>query len=157
MTTTGLTNLDRAINTLHIWLSALEDELRFEDRAQTYRALEATLCSLRDQLTIEQSAHLSAQLPLIVRGAFFNGWQPSRVPVNDRSLEGFLDHVRQGLEHGPGSEKVDPLRVTRAVFGVLQEFIAPGLIEKIRGGLHGSIAAVWPNPSEDSEGRQHLH
>ncbi|MDT5231383.1 MAG: hypothetical protein QOI39_1883, partial [Mycobacterium sp.] len=36
--------------------------------------------TLRDRLTVEASAHFAAQLPDLIRGIFYAGWNPSAVP-----------------------------------------------------------------------------
>ena len=45
------------------------------DRRSAYRALRSVLHVLRDRLTPEQAVHLGAQLPLLVRGIFYDGWR----------------------------------------------------------------------------------
>ena len=35
-----------------------------------------------DRLTVEASAHFAAQLPDLIRGIFYAGWNPSAVPEN---------------------------------------------------------------------------
>ncbi len=42
--------------------------------------LRAWLHCLRDRLSVQVAAHFAAQLPELLRGVFFDGWNPSRVP-----------------------------------------------------------------------------
>jgi uncharacterized protein (DUF2267 family) len=51
------------------------------DRRFAYRMLRAWLHTLRDRLTVEETAHFAAQLPELVRGVYYDGWNPTRVPV----------------------------------------------------------------------------
>src|SRR6185369_10762254 len=51
-----------------------------EDREFAYRVLRAWLHTLRDRLTVQASAHFAAQLPDLIRGIFYAGWNPSGVP-----------------------------------------------------------------------------
>lgn len=48
---------------------------------------ERGLYSVRDRLTLEVAAHFAAhfaaQLPERLRGVFYDGWDPSRVPEKD--------------------------------------------------------------------------
>ena len=50
------------------------------DRHLAYRILRTWLHCLRDRLSVEVAAHFDAQLPELLRGVFFGGWNPSRVP-----------------------------------------------------------------------------
>jgi uncharacterized protein (DUF2267 family) len=47
-----------------------------ERRNQSYAALGAVLHALRDRLTVEETAQLGAQLPMLVRGIFYAEWDP---------------------------------------------------------------------------------
>ncbi|RDI68290.1 DUF2267 domain-containing protein [Nocardia pseudobrasiliensis] len=70
-----------AVHTAHIWVHAVADALNTEDRAFAHRALRAWLHTVRDQLGVSAAAHLSAQLPELLRGTFFEGWMPNQVPA----------------------------------------------------------------------------
>jgi uncharacterized protein (DUF2267 family) len=81
MSATGLDVFDQTLQKTNIWLKEIMDDLG-PDRQRAYHALRAVLHTLRDRLTVEEAAHLSAQLPLLVRGIYFEGWHPrtSRPP-----------------------------------------------------------------------------
>uniref|UniRef100_UPI001C30EF88 DUF2267 domain-containing protein n=1 Tax=Bacillus sp. GbtcB10 TaxID=2824755 RepID=UPI001C30EF88 len=66
MSETQVAALDHTIQQTNLWLKRLVEEHHFADRHQAYNALRAVLRALRDQLTIEQSLHLSAQFPILV-------------------------------------------------------------------------------------------
>ena len=51
------------------------------------------LHTLRDRLTVEEAAHLSAQLPLLIRVIYFEGWHPAHKPTKERFKEQFLDQI----------------------------------------------------------------
>src|SRR4051812_26330157 len=71
----------RAEATAHEWLARVGHELGTDDRVLTHRVLRAWLHLVRDRLPAGPAVHFAAQLPVLVRGEFFDGWNPSRVPV----------------------------------------------------------------------------
>ena len=85
----GVQALDRSIHHANSWLSDLTEELG-EDRQTVYRMLRAFLHLLRDRLTVEEGAHLAAQLPHLWRGVFYEGWVPTRTPETYRDRDTFL-------------------------------------------------------------------
>src|SRR5690348_4982934 len=69
-----------------------------ERRNQSYEVMRVVLHTLRDRLTVDEAAQLGAQLPLLIRGVYYEGWNPSRVPQKmDR--EEFLLRVRQNVRY----------------------------------------------------------
>jgi uncharacterized protein (DUF2267 family) len=58
-----------------------------------YGVLRAFLHALRDHLSVDESAALAAQLPIFVRGVFYEGWDPSRTPDRARDLDSFLGRI----------------------------------------------------------------
>lgn len=82
-----------------------------EQRNLSYGALRATLDALRDRLTVTEAAHFGAQLPTLVRGIYYDGWDPSRVPVKMDSGE-FLARVRSELPPQIGDGLEDLVRTT---------------------------------------------
>ena len=79
-TRTKVTALDHAIDSAHAWINDVAREFDTEDREFAYRVLRAWLHTLRDRLTVEASAHFAAQLPDLIRGIFYQGWNPNAVP-----------------------------------------------------------------------------
>ena len=78
------------------------------------------------------------QLPLVVRGVYYDGWNPRHTPVRVRNEEDFLDLVEQraprGLTH-------DSARVARALFRTLTRHLSPGEADAVRHVLPTKIAA----------------
>ena len=79
-TRTKVTALDHAIDSAHAWINDVAREFDTEDREFAYRVLRAWLHTLRDRLTVEASAHFAAQLPDLIRGIFYQAWNPNAVP-----------------------------------------------------------------------------
>ena len=89
-TTTHIRGLDHSVELTNIWLAELAAELGTDDRHEAYRALRAFLHTLRDRLTVDEVAELSSQLPILVRGVFFQDWQPHHAPARYRDRDEFL-------------------------------------------------------------------
>jgi uncharacterized protein (DUF2267 family) len=83
---------------------------------------------LRNRLTPEQAVHLGAQLPLLVRGIFYDGWRIAGKPSEERQPVGFATLVAADL---PTPLARDALRVTRAVFGLLEKELDRGETDRI--------------------------
>jgi uncharacterized protein (DUF2267 family) len=82
---------------------------------------------LRDRLPPEVAIKLAAQLPLLLRGIYYEGWHAAGTPTRERHIEDFIDHVWSEL---PMQFPVDPLNVTRGVFEIFWEHLDPGEFEK---------------------------
>jgi len=89
MTTTRVDIIDRSVEKAHIWINDVAAELSTEDGHHAYRVLHA----LRDHLTVDEAAKLAAQLPISVRGVFYEGWDPSRAPEHARDIDSFLTGI----------------------------------------------------------------
>jgi uncharacterized protein (DUF2267 family) len=133
---------DRALHRGNAWLQELSGELGWDDRDATLLALRAVLHALRDRLTPNEAVQLAAQLPLFLKGVYFDGWRPSATPVKLRDREAFLDQVRRPLIRG--IPEADPEEVTRAVFKLLDDHVSGGEIADIRNMLPAEWGDLWP-------------
>jgi uncharacterized protein (DUF2267 family) len=140
MSATGLEVFDRTVHKTNIWLKDLMELMECPDRHEAYLALRATLHALRDRLTIEEAAQLAAQLPMLIRGFYYESWDPTGKPLKERHREEFLARIKQELRPRP----TDPERVARAVFRVLANRISEGEIEDVEHVLPGEIRDLWP-------------
>lgn len=144
MSMTGLRSFDQSLTATKEWLKALQEELHFEDQNDAYSALRSVFHALRDRLTVDQAAHLAAQLPLLLKGVFYDQWKPAEQPLKYRSEEEFLSRVKDEL----GNPQWNPLRVSHAVFKVLEEQVTKGEIEKVKHELPPEIEKLWPQRTE---------
>ena len=103
--------------------------------------LRAVLHALRDRLTVAEAADLGAQLPMLIRGLYFEGWTPKGKPVKERRREEFLAHIAGAFR---GHAEVFPEEVAWAVFKVLANHVSAGEIGDIKHVLPGPIRALWP-------------
>src|SRR5690242_7474874 len=129
MSATGLKVFDTTIQTTNIWLDDIMRELGWKDRHKAYHALRAVLQTLRDRLSVDEALQLSAQLPLLVRGVFFEGWHPADKPRKERHWDQFVAHVSESFAL---DTEVDPTKITRSVLKVLCRHIAQGEADSLR-------------------------
>lgn len=128
--------LDRGVEKASIWVDDVADELGTADRHEAYRALRAVLHTLRDRLPFTETAQLSAQLPMLIRGILYEGWRPSHTPLHYRDPREFLDRVAEeaGL-HGDTEASFAVAAVAR----VLARHVSPGEIEDVAHALPEGI------------------
>jgi uncharacterized protein (DUF2267 family) len=115
--------------------------LGWQDRHKAYMALKATLHALRDRLTVEEVAQFGAQLPMLVRGFYYEAWDPTGKPLRARHKEQFLVQIERYFRQ---DDHVDPEKVARAVFAVLERRVSEGEIEDVLHVLPAEIRELWP-------------
>jgi uncharacterized protein (DUF2267 family) len=141
MSATGLEIFDKTLQVTHVWLNEIADELPWADRHRAYVALRAVLHTLRDRLTVEEASDLGAQLPMLVRGIYYEGWNPAKTP-DKKKLPEFLDSVGSHFRQTAVSN-ANPEQVTRAVFRVLSKHVSEGEIADVRQMLPKDLQALW--------------
>ena len=142
MSQTGLRAFDSTLQVTNTWLNDIRGEMGWEDRQQAYHALRAVLHALRDHLTVEDAAKLSAQLPLLVRGIYYEGWHPAGKPLKLRHQEDFLAPIALAFRD---SRDVRPEDVARAVFRVMSRHITEGELQHVALALPRPIRELWPD------------
>ena len=141
MSAQGLEVIDHTVQITHEWINDLRERLGWESSRDVLRLLRVTLMQVRDHLGHDELAQLSAQMPLLIRGMFYEGWSPSRTPVRGRNREDFL---------APIEAKVKDVRGWRgqkdvsAVFETLNVKISAGEIADVRDSLPQPIRDMWP-------------
>ncbi|MFE2994667.1 DUF2267 domain-containing protein [Nocardia sp. NPDC059246] len=119
-----------AIHTGRIWLRTVADRLGTDDRMQAHRALRAWLHTVRDRLDIGVAAHLSAQLPTLLRGVYYEGWTPGRVPVR-HDPQSFLDQFARTADVSTEEAR----RMSAAVTDALAQLFSPGQLDHVLAQL----------------------
>jgi uncharacterized protein (DUF2267 family) len=114
--------------------------LGWQSQDRAYHALRAVLHALRDRLSVDHVAALAAQLPMLVRGFYYEGWRPRGKPLKERHKEEFLAHIAAEFR---GDPNVDPERITRMVFQVLSKHVTSGEIENVTHSLPAELRSLW--------------
>jgi len=141
MSAQGLEGLDRTVELTHIWINDLDGQLKWNDKARSYRLLKAVLHALRDTLMVNEAVDLGAQLPGLLRGAYYEQWRPATTPVKGRSVEQFLARVNESFRRDP---LADSAGAVMTVFQLLTRKISEGEIDDVRRCLPREIRNIWP-------------
>jgi uncharacterized protein (DUF2267 family) len=139
MSAHGLDVFDRTLETTHIWLNEICNDLG-PDKQVAWKVLSTVLHKLRDRLPINLAAHLGAQLPLLVRGVYYDQFAPDHMPSQHRSREEFIIEVAEWLSD---TRPVEPEEAIRSVFRVLSRHISEGQVNKVRDSLPKSLRQMW--------------
>ena len=140
MSATGLKVFDSTLQTTNIWLDDLMQVLDWDDRHKAYHALSVVLHELRDHLPVDEVAQFAAQLPMLVRGFFFEGWHPAGKPVKERKKDEFIAHISEAFALDVSA---DPERIARGVFKVLRKHLTAGETKGVKLCLPHEIRELW--------------
>lgn len=146
MSATGLEVFDTTLQKTNAWLKELMVELSWDDRHRAYLALRATLHAVRDRLNVGEAVQLGAQLPMLIRGFYYEGWNPAHTPVKARHREEFLQDIEQYFAK---DLPMDAAWIARGVFKVLESRVSQGEIADVRHVLPTEIRELWPAHSAD--------
>lgn len=139
MAATGLDVFDRTLQATNAWLAEIMEHAGL-DRAGAWQALGAVLHALRDRVPAELAVHVGAQLPLLVRGLYYDGFSTAHEPDKARSLDAFLERIRFHLE---GGRLADPRLAAEAVLRVLARHLDPGQAGKLLRALPQPVQELW--------------
>ena len=149
MSANGLDVFDRTLETTHIWLNEICRDLG-PDKQVAWKVLSTVLHKLRDRLTLNLAAHLGAQLPLLVRGVYYDQFEPGKMPSDQRNRDDFVTEVAEWLSD---TRPVDPEEAIRSVFRLLSRHISEGQINKVRDALPKGLRKLWESAEDPTSGR----
>lgn len=137
-----LSSLETTVQKTHEWLRDIKKELGFDNDRAAYAALRATLHGLRDLLGTDQVAQLGAQLPMLLRGLYYEGWNPApSFPAGRPPRHDFLEAVRRELHDHQELRNTE--RAARIVFCVIKTHISQGEIAHIVQSLPQEVRTLW--------------
>lgn len=139
MSTNGLDVFDKTIQTTNSWLNEITEVIG-PDRQLAWKVLSTVLHKLRDRLPVDVAAHLGAQLPLLVRGVYYDQFQPAKQPSRCRDLDAFVAEVQEWLTD---VRPVNAKDAVDAVFATLSRHLPEGQLVIVRNSLPGSIRDRW--------------
>lgn len=138
MSATGLEVFDKTLQTTNTWLNEIS-QIVGPDRQLAWKVLSVVLHKLRDRLPVTLAVHLGAELPLLVRGVYYDQFQPAKQPTDWR-LEEFVEEVAEWLGD---VRPVNPHEAVRAVFTVVSRHVPGGQIAKVQDALPKDLREFW--------------
>jgi uncharacterized protein (DUF2267 family) len=141
MSTTGFRGFDHTVQETNLWINQIAELMGNPNRQLAYHALRGVLFALRDRLTVDEVFNLAAQLPMLIRGLFFEGYKAAGRPIKYHADE-FLARIEQELRMAGGA---NPERAARAVLTVLHQAIGEGEMRDVIDELPKDIRRLWPD------------
>lgn len=136
MSATGLHAFDRTLQTANTWLHEVEKASDIDDREHAYRITRAWLHTLRDRLPIDVAANLGAQLPILLRGVYYDGWNPSSVPVKYG-----LDAFAERFAREAAISETEVADAARAVTSAMRHQLSQGELDEVFKALPHDLRA----------------
>ncbi len=143
----NVSQLHRATELTRAWLLDLATHEPFTDEEAAYTVLRAVLHALRDRMAAQQVVQLGAQLPLLIRGVYFEGWRPTASPGGWTSGDEFYRQVEANVAEFPLARHVDVEAGTRLVLAFLAREIDPVQLRHVEAQLPEEIRRMMVGPA----------
>lgn len=140
MSALGLKIIDESVQQANAWINEVDYRTGWDHKQRAYRLLRAVLHAVRDHLSVDEAAQLAAQMPIMIRGLFYEGWNPSKTPVVERSRDGFVERIQKEFRTDPLG---DADHAIGAVLDVLDNRISEGEMEHVRKTFAKEIRALF--------------
>jgi uncharacterized protein (DUF2267 family) len=139
MSATGLDVFDKTLQTTNIWLNEIMNDIG-PDRAVAWKVLSVVLHKTRDRLPFDLAVHLGAELPLLVRGVYYDQLEPGKLPTKCRNLEEFTTEIAEWLSD---TRRINPALALQAVWATLSRHVPAGQIRKVQDALPEDLREFW--------------
>lgn len=134
---------ERTTHEAHEWVNELAGRTGWTSERDVLRLLRVVLTKTRDHLLVDEMAQFAAQLPIVLRGMFYEGWQPKKTPIHERHAADFVADIETKIKDVAdyaGSADI------KAVFNLLNARLSRGEIEDVRACLPTELREMWPAP-----------
>jgi uncharacterized protein (DUF2267 family) len=137
---TGIPAIEAAVQKSREWIREVSD-ITGREEADSLQMMRGVLHVLRDRLPVAEAADLAAQLPVLLRGYYFEGWRPVQQPVAYRNRREFLDAVAAQFEP---AGNLDPQQAVETVLGLLEKKISAGEMEDVKQNMPEALQEIFP-------------
>jgi uncharacterized protein (DUF2267 family) len=137
--------IDHAADGAQLWLHAIAEQLDCRDLRTAYHALRAVLHVVRDRLPLPDIVALGAQLPVLIRGIYYEGWAPHAMPTRACHVEEFLGLIERTM--ADAGIKLEPQHVVDAVFNQLRVQLSPSDLERLVPSMPAGMRLLFTAPA----------
>ncbi len=121
------------------WVNEVTRELGIDSRRDAFRMLRAFLHALRDRLPVNEAAQVAAQLPTLIRGIYYEGWNPGRTPQTYRDARTFLERIAHEADLAGETEAS---YAVQGLAAVLRRRVSEGELEDVLHALPPDVRAL---------------
>lgn len=136
----GLKFIDTAAQSANVWINEVDYRAGWANKQRSFRLLRQVLHVIRDHLNPDEAAQLGAQLPVLIRGIYYEGWNPSKTPVIERSRDGFIEKVQEGFATDPMD---DAEHAIASVIDVLDAHVSEGEMDDVKCTFSKQIRSLF--------------
>lgn len=141
MSVKAIHNFEHAVHAANDWIKELADEPEIGSETQAYTVLRIVLHALRDRMRVDEVARLSAQLPMLIRGFFFEGWKPSAAEnLEEETPPQFLQDIAERLMRLSEIEAEDAVYL---VYALLSRRFSAGELEHAERAMPLELVLKW--------------
>lgn len=130
--------------------------MNWENRERALSAFRASLHAVRDILPLQEVIHLGAQLPILIRGLYYENWHYNPKPLRLKTIGEFYELVRDNLGTGANKYSTEELRkFTRASLRIITKHVSAGEMYEIKANLKEKLRDIIEVSFDDLEEQAH--
>ena len=143
MSMTGLDSFDETLHRSNAWLHEIAARMGWDDRRKALRLLRHVLHALRDRMPVAEAAQFAAQLPMLLRGLFYEGWRPMAEAPRARTAEAFLAPLAAAFSEERGFDAEAAFAET---LDVITRHVSAGEMADVRAVMPEEVRALFAAP-----------
>lgn len=140
------------IEKAQIIIKEVAEELGFpDDHHLAERMLRAVLHTLRSRLTIQESFQMMAQLPMLLKALYVDGWKYQQKPSRIKHIGDFIREVVHEdfpSGHHDITTSKDGENAIRAVLKVIRRHVSEGEVQDILAIMPDDLKPLWGKPAK---------
>lgn len=140
MSALGLPIIDQSVEAANAWINGVNSRTGWDNKQRAYRLLRAVLHIVRDHLGVAEATQLGAQLPILIRGIYYEGWTPSEAPVKLRTIAEFEAQLQRDFEPDPVG---DLPQAVAAVMAELRAHVSPGEMRDVERAFTEKVRTLF--------------
>jgi uncharacterized protein (DUF2267 family) len=137
----NIKSIQKTIQTTSRYLKLMMETGEFKNQNDAFVLLRACLKALRDRLGPGEAVHLGGQLPALLRGFYFEGWDYTVKQKKARTTSEFLQEISNHLN---GHEEIDLARAVPIAMKVTLDMIDQGEAVQILHSIPKEIRDLYP-------------
>lgn len=151
---TGVHALEQSLRDAQGWIHAVALRLKAGNGNLAVASLKATLHAIRDQLDRAAVIELGGKLPALLRGLYYEGWDPARAPQPAQTRQGFLSRIAHQSVRNP---RIKPARAAKAALEVICERLPAPVMAPVIERLPVSLHELWPDEAPPYTDLRRVH